>query len=505
MRNAFLAFNDKALALGIQDGSPRLAEQLRITVNRLDELAKSKAIDSNVEEEEQDQLLEAESRDLGETRAQLRQTKDSSGSTRVPAFGYSGIIHEEADDDDGETAQKAPVTQTLFEDSSSSNWISTEIMQQHQTTTPITNEAAFGPAQGLESLSATSSDAHDSLIFDTMNPAEQSTQELPFGLVPLSRKDRSVTDLSSVSKSSGLLSLPSPKSYAFQEASFTRRLLRTTLETGYRIMTDPTSRPEDLQRLCKFTRCFVTDPRITNHLKAMIRGSTSDSLEWEEAPVKHVGGAGLHYPMNRAHTESLLPNGCAADARSGPLPPLQAETPMPDCTTIAQIVDRVECDGEWFDPSDVEQYLRSKGLHLDGQSSIVELDEDKTLPVSVDTQGPPENSPDASSHISTVGPQSPQDADMDWLGDHFVHHDDCLGNEYTIDASELPELGVGLPAGDDNAFYQKNAIPSSDVQTFSNDVPNLNTKIQKFFDVEKFVHSRYLITLIGLMERLTHM
>ena len=504
MQKAFLAFNDRAVALGIQDGSPSLAEQLRATTSRLDELVRSKAIDSNAEEEEQDEFLEAETRELEETQSHPRQTAESSRSTQVPAYGYRSIIHEEADnDDDGETAQKAPVTQAQFEDLPLSDWTSTEAMQHYQTEMSTTYDAATALAQTLEEGSARSSDAHSNHIFDSIKTAQQAAQELPFGLMPLPREDGPVNGAPSASTSPGLLSLPSPKSYAHQEASFTRRLMRTALETGYRIMTDPTSKPEDLQRLCKFTRCFVTDPRIINHLEAMLQRSASESLEWRGAPVKNVGGAGLHY--QRSDADGSLPRDWMADAQIGPLPPLQAETPMPNCTTTRQIVDRVGCDGEWFDPSDVEQYLRSKGLYLDGQSSIVELNEDKTLPALVDTQGPSEDSPDASSHVSTVEPRSPQDADMAWLDGQFLQESDCLTAEYALDASEIPKLGMDIPLGDTDTFGRKTIFPNSDVNMFSENVPTFNTNIKKFFDVEKFVHSTFLIVLAGLIKKLTQM
>jgi hypothetical protein len=56
-----------------------------------------------------------------------------------------------------------------------------------------------------------------------------------------------------------------------------------------------------------------------------------------------------------------------------PLRWLEVETPRAESTT-ERMLEAIGYGGDWFDSHDVEEYLKTKGIHLDGTSSFIEID-----------------------------------------------------------------------------------------------------------------------------------
>src|SRR5262249_5897750 len=57
----------------------------------------------------------------------------------------------------------------------------------------------------------------------------------------------------------------------------------------------------------------------------------------------------------------------------GPSPLVIPETPRSE-ESISEMLEAIGFGGEWFDAHDVEEYLKTKGIALDGHSSFVEVD-----------------------------------------------------------------------------------------------------------------------------------
>ena len=57
-----------------------------------------------------------------------------------------------------------------------------------------------------------------------------------------------------------------------------------------------------------------------------------------------------------------------------------AETPRDDLANIQTMLEAIGYGGEWFDSHDVEEYLKTKGIYLDGHSSFVEVDPGAIMP-----------------------------------------------------------------------------------------------------------------------------
>jgi len=168
--------------------------------------------------------------------------------------------------------------------------------------------------------------------------------------------------------------LPLPSSYSHYETSFARRLIRSTIEEAYRLLMNPWCRPEDLKRLCTYAFCFINAPKMLNHFQEVMKRTAKDNLESWTVPLYHIGNAGLHYPRVGIDASSERPPWWADRGFIGPQP----AAPQPDIPIPQGIVDVLEfpgLDGEWFDSNDVSEYLRSKGLTLDANSVLVEIND----------------------------------------------------------------------------------------------------------------------------------
>ncbi len=500
MHKTFLAFKDRAIASGIQDGSRALAKHLESTAEHLADLAKNSVRESDADDDELDPVLSAEVA-KGHERTQLnnRRRVVSTGSDHVPMLGYQTTLDDEADDDDGEIARHALASQAPLESLPLWDWTATEAMQQFQIEVPTVDEFPSDTVGQLQHYATPGSnaipyfDANDVLQYSA--PVRQDIaihNVLPFGGAQLVRKLPPDTPAPAGRTLHDIVTLPLPTSYSFQEASFARRLLRTAFETGYRLMTDPNSRPEDLKRLCKFSWCFTNSARIIDHIKGLMERTAKQNLELWEVPALHLGGAGMHYPRVGIDTGGAPPEWWANGAPNGPLRPSQPETPVPDAMMIEQIVERVGLDGEWFDSNDVEQYLQSKGVYLDAQSSLVELNEtSESLPGFNDTQDLT-SSPAASSQNSTGGPRSPQNPETNWSDDPFLQGTDYHWSEEIVNMPEIQDLDMDF-SFDESISSTAKAFPPHlpDFNTFPDIMPTLHTKVKKFVDVDKFLNSMY--------------
>ena len=138
MHKAFLEFNDRAIASGIQKGAPALAGHLKITTERLNELAKNSTEESDAEEDENDAgrsirpvAVEPRSRQQGR----------GLGPGQVSMLGYQATFGEEEDEEDEDAGEiAAPSAQFQLENRLPlSDWTGTENIQQLRIERPRSN------------------------------------------------------------------------------------------------------------------------------------------------------------------------------------------------------------------------------------------------------------------------------------------------------------------------------------------------------------------------------
>lgn len=240
MNSTFMNFNARANASGIQNGNTALAKHLKSTADRLADLASSSTHDSDAEEEDVDRVLSTQTLDVDEGRQpQSRRTATASGSSdRVPMLGYQTTFDEGADDDDGEIARRALASENPLDGVPLLDWTATEELQQYQVQMPATSDAideVLGQLQQYP-VQAPKDNAFETEIMQRYPPIPNGNAEgdlTHLDAAPLLTKSLSRDPVPPGRTLYDFLNLPSPMTYSFQETSFARRLLRTSLETSY--------------------------------------------------------------------------------------------------------------------------------------------------------------------------------------------------------------------------------------------------------------------------------
>jgi hypothetical protein len=359
MNKAFLGFNDKAIASGIGRWEPQLAHELKTTMESFIESARCMEQESESEESEKIAAIpNISSRVFGDQRAQpalvpggpaLRQTGTVQDATIAALLGYS------------------PIHQLVGK-----------------------NDIQGSPIEADQAIIASNPDFSD---WHSSEPLRQYRVELPdHNIDPKSRAP--ACQISSL--------LPSS-----QETSFARRLLRAALEGAYRLLSSRYTRSEDLFRFCKYTFSWTNRQLCVQWLEKALSKTALESPESWGAPPFHLGGAGPPYPRTGSNTDSSSSSGWADNASTGPFPFMGPQIPPDEFLESAEMTKSTGLGEEWFDSNDVEQYLQTKGLFLDGQSAYVELDADLAVEQPSEASVPMTATSAPSSRDSSRCPQSP--------------------------------------------------------------------------------------------------
>ncbi|MCJ1287651.1 hypothetical protein MMC26_007003 [Xylographa opegraphella] len=235
--------------------------------------------------------------------------------------------------------------------------------------------------------------------------------------------------------------------YSFQESTFSRRLLRSSSERAYYLLTNPNAPKCEVDRVFRFTFHLYDIQKIATGLRKRLMKSNKESLEKWNVPLLHVGGAGLHFPRVVPEDEDPLPVNWNSLQSVGPHQPENAEVTMCDENFPYKAPECANVEGEWFDSNDVEQYLRAKGLYLDGQMSVAEIEVEDQVPSLVGDFMV--GSPSSLSSESFVDPQSPRNTNDTVPGlilpsTDFFYRDSSRG--------QLPTTFDGIAMDAENTF-----------------------------------------------------
>lgn len=286
--------------------------------------------------------------------------------------------------------------------------------------------------------------------------------------------------------------LSSPATYSFRESTFARRLLRAAYERAYRVIMDPIRNEKTIAEMCKFTFCFNSIDKVRWWITKMNSTTTKDSLELWSAPQLHLGCAGLHYPRTSLDGDNgVLPSLWAEKEPVGPCRSAVAQTPMPDSMTVQEIIEETGFGGEWFDPNDVEHYLKNKGVFVDERSSLVELGVNEVSAMDLTmarAAEPPASYGSDSSHISPEMPdiQVPNEAPMQGTG--AVHPFYTEGGHGIVDMDEEFEVLFGSVPSAPQALDQQSL--------FHDSYSSWEPVSKKLLDVDKFISSK-----LGILAR----
>ncbi|KAL2435153.1 hypothetical protein ABEF95_014036 [Exophiala dermatitidis] len=162
--------------------------------------------------------------------------------------------------------------------------------------------------------------------------------------------------------------------YSFQETTFARRLHRMVLERGFRKLSNPTVDVKSIQHSFRFSFCFSNRKHMIGRFQEILRRRAGEALEDFAAPFLAIGGAGTHFPRRDDLGNPIYPPNCLSPLKAfGPFPYIESETPRAD-SSVQELLENIGFTGEWYDSHDVEEYLKTKGIFLDGHSSFVDLD-----------------------------------------------------------------------------------------------------------------------------------
>ena len=348
--------------------------------------------------------------------------------------------------------------------------------------TPNTQAPQFMPngSLGAESVPTNALDLQPWQQFN--DSSEQYRVDVPE--VPMPSKDAFSLDMPQ--------ELPLPKTCSYTESSFTRRLLRASLEASQRLMKKPSSNPDDVHRLCRFAYCFMKHETMLTFVESVMARTAKDNMELWNVPFFHIGGAGLHYPRDGIDASSKPPEWWANARPMGPRRELGPRFPVRDVPDWERIK-YAGVTGEWFDSNDVDQYLRSKGLYIDSTTTVIELNEplDSSLPgvheMPSSTSATSTSFPDSGS-----GSDSPGNASLPWGPVRHGNIQSQAGGSSQFEQSNgQPAINLDMSPGpniidfDDSgpAFNFNMSTGFQPVQ------PVEEAKVKKLLDVDAFLES----------------
>ncbi|KAM3066878.1 hypothetical protein ACMFMG_007024 [Clarireedia jacksonii] len=153
--------------------------------------------------------------------------------------------------------------------------------------------------------------------------------------------------------------LPLPNTHTYYELSFARRVHRATLEKGYKLLTSKTADKKHFQKVFGFCLFYENKQAIIERFKRALSRSAKETMNEWRAPFVHVGGAGTYYP--NSENDDLMPK-FRTGLSMGPF--------TPNVVSAGSNLDGgmrsnlAGFEGQWFDPNDLEGYLRGQGFDL---------------------------------------------------------------------------------------------------------------------------------------------
>ncbi|KAH8598916.1 hypothetical protein B0O99DRAFT_30332 [Bisporella sp. PMI_857] len=376
MSNIFINLYDFAVAKGLLQREPEFGQHLQSTTERF--LALAKAIQADEHEETNDDAT------IAAKVQEVDHTPRAKGRRKSP--------------------KKSP-----------------------QVTPPVSEP--LSPAWGGYSISKEDSPVRDISLEHRINgngqrneleiitrPTEENAS-FPFSLLDLQAYPVEVPEVSDLSQNFFLQSqLPLPRTHNDQELSFARRLFRYSSERAFTLITstDP-NRIERLHQVFGFCLLYESKEAIIQRLKRVLDSSVKDPLpDWRQ-PFLHLGGAGTYYPLDDGDLSDTMPK-LRTGYSMGPFSPAANEA-----RDLLQ--DGMKCnlpgfEGEFFDPNDVEGYLRGRGLFIAPTAEFVTAELDLMTLAGATTP----KSSDNDSVTSLISPQTPASPGnlVTWdTGSHF--------------------------------------------------------------------------------------
>lgn len=146
------------------------------------------------------------------------------------------------------------------------------------------------------------------------------------------------------------------------------------MEAAYRFMLDPQRKPAEYERIFRLSLMGRDKEKLTAAFKSVLVRGPHEDLDFWEAPLIHVGGAGTHYPRKDAFGNYQPRKKTQSLGLIGPQALALLENAAHDNISTDMTVEIAGFEGEWFDPYDVEGYLEEKGIFIDPSTSFAEAE-----------------------------------------------------------------------------------------------------------------------------------
>ncbi|KAK6387513.1 uncharacterized protein PV06_04883 [Exophiala oligosperma] len=402
MNKTFLTLHDNMVDAGILTSHYTLGRQLQAATEEFVALAKITATDSDDEEEKITNFMKGDDIDAGAPQELPPPPSRSKRNARVDRRRTSLDQTSTEADVDAEDLQVAMTNVNANANNNNDN----------------NDNGAFSIVQGVFDDNSNLHGLDDLLAFNATIPEFNFNEDPSSLLLPSS----TTTNKQNHYLPSSLSSSPPPTSsntierplkpayhsgnytYSFQETTFARRLHRLCLERAFQSLTSPHADPEKVKHTFRFTFCFSNRRRMLIRFQEMLKRKAGESLENWNAPFFHVGGAGLHFPRRDEDGNPIYPPNMVSPRRAlvGPQPFVEVETPRAEAPGTQEMLEAIGFGGEWYDSHDVEEYLKTKGIYLDGQSSFVEVVDPNSLVMSLaDKAGGTTGGPGVFGDVST--------------------------------------------------------------------------------------------------------
>lgn len=237
--------------------------------------------------------------------------------------------------------------------------------------------------------------------------------------------------------------LPPPVTYSSTESTFSRRLQRRSLEKAYFVMTDKNVPDFIVSKLFKFTFCYSSPEQIVERLKYLLAKSDQEDLEFWQAPMIHMGGSGTHF-RDGNETDNAQEMQEYVLRSIGPQPLIRSEVLVDPCTSPEVMIGLSGFEGEWFDASDVERYLLSKGMRIGSDNLFAEIDVSVASSPQLRPQSPSftAGSAQSSSRMTGHSPRTPA-ADLGAQSDDAIANDMLLPDAANVfNPSQFEGAGI---------------------------------------------------------------
>ncbi|KAK0122689.1 hypothetical protein ONS96_009725 [Cadophora gregata f. sp. sojae] len=359
MSNIFISLYDFAVGKGLLQREPEFGQQLQSTTERFLALAKATVHEDSHEEIHEDDVKQANV-------ASERRTKGSKSSPKKRSAE--------------EPPMEDPVNPwggyTMYKDD----------------TPPDDDLAMTFPQHNYENRGR-----HADLEIIT-RPTEDNAS-FPFDLMDLQQYRVEVPSIEDFSMNFMPELQPSlPRTHAYNEFTFARRIQRGAIERAFRLITSKTVSPEVFDRAFGLTLMYETRENLEARLRRAITKTNKDALSQWKNPFVHIGGSGTFYPDSDPSNDDLRPK-LRTGFSIGPFSP--AATDARDLFREDMRCNLPGYEGQFFDSNDVEGYLRGRGLDIPPSADFITAEVD----ISVLTEA---GSPKSSSSLDTSPPKTPE-------------------------------------------------------------------------------------------------